>query len=232
MEDNVVENEVMDQASGQTPGAVSSGEQAQGSGDFITREEFVKELRKAQSQFDKAATSISTKVKAKLDQVEATLKYAGQEVTPEMRQALRQRIVEDALFEADQPSSPASANQPAQADRGDVGEINAAAFAMMKEAGIHIDENDPEAQSLDQTNAYKFFKSLEVAIEAKKQRLASSPKRTPTNLGGSGAPTPKATDQAYRDEMLANRGKGLEVARQIKAKYREAGVDVDRVSLT
>jgi hypothetical protein len=37
--------------------------------------------------------------------------------------------------------------------------------------------------------------------------------------------------QQYRQEMLANRGAGSQKGAEIKGKYRELGLDVDRVSI-
>lgn len=72
--------------------------------------------------------------------------------------------------------------------------------------------------------------------KAERERLAALKAKAESGdldtLGAApaGAVTLSAND--YKKEMLANRGKGMRKANEIKAKYRAAGIDVDRVSLT
>jgi hypothetical protein len=70
--------------------------------------------------------------------------------------------------------------------------IEAEAFDMMSEAGVYIDNIDPEASSIDYSTPYKYLKSVERAIQLKIERTQPElPNRltytTPTNLGSYGA---------------------------------------------
>lgn len=128
--------------------------------------------------------------------------------------------------------------QPAPA--ADAGQPNdePTAWAKQLEAvrGVALDESDPEAGMIDHTSADTFKDTYAAALLAKKHRIAQAnqPKptpaaATPTNAGGAGNPVPPATEDDYRREMLANRGKGAALT-LIKEKYRKLGIDVDQVS--
>jgi len=140
------------------------------------------------------------------------------------------------------PSPDTSKGTPAQATQGEqvIDPVTADGWQMMKDAGVQINEHDPEAQLLSQARTPReYFTAIETAIEAKRQRTSTetpaeqsaTPQRTPTNLGGSGAPTPKATEEDYKKEMYAARGQGPRKGREIKDKYRKLGVEVDVIVL-
>ena len=139
------------------------------------------------------------------------------------------------------PASEASSDTPARAPQGgpEVNPVTADGWRMMEEAGVKIQEDDPEAKMLLQARTPReYFSAIESAIEAKRQRTSKEPEessatppRTPTNLGGSGAPTPKATVDDYKQEMYAARGLGPRKGREIMKKFRDLGVPVDTVVL-
>lgn len=164
----------------------------------LTQEEFERRLKeaedralaRAQSLFDKG----QTKVRARLDQLEQSLK--GVQIAPEEREKLRQQVINAALTEEDappQPSAPAAGQtaQPGQAapapEGQDLDPISTEALRMMTAAGVVIEDDDPEAKTIDQSSAYAFLRSVEAAIEAKRRRTAP---RTPTSLGGAGSHNP------------------------------------------
>ena len=144
-------------------------------------------------------------------------------------------------LQAPSPASEPSESKPAKAAKGEqvVDPVTADGWKMMEDAGVQINEHDPEAYALSQAKSPReFFAAIETAIEAKRQRTSTepeeqgaTPQRTPTNLGGIGAPTPKATEDDYKIEMYAARGQGALKGREIKDKYRKMGVPVDTVIL-
>lgn len=85
-----------------------------------------------------------------------------------------------------QPSTPARQEQP-QA----VHPVIAVAQQMMSEAGITLEDSDPENSLVDQktTNPAVFLASIQAAIDAKarRQAAAGTPARIPS-LGGNGRP--------------------------------------------
>lgn len=167
-----------------------------------------KALRKAQSSTDKAIDSIFKKVQDDLRSLTQTIEFqrnSGIEVSPEQEQQLKQQLVTRALAgapESAQPSPPQEAPQKEEVDP-----VTAEAWRMMEEAGVLVDEDDPEAKLLNFSSPYKFLKSIESAIEAKKERISERPARTPTNVGGRGAPTNSIVDVTDHRELL-KRGLG------------------------
>lgn len=105
-------------------------------------------------------------------------------------------------------------------------------------------ENLKEESDVEFTNAElktiwpedKEYPNLEAAFNDirkaawKKVRQESVGTGAVVQEGGRRASRPDA-EKKYRDEMLAARGRGAAVGREIKAKYRKIGVDVDNVNL-
>ena len=141
-------------------------------------------------------------------------------------------------LQAEQAPAPEPSKKPAKVPKGEqeVDPVTADGWRIMDDAGVQIEKNDPEAALLAEARTPReYFLAVETAIETKRQRTSTEPKeeegatppRTPTNLGGSGAPTPKATVDDYKKEMYAARGQGAVKGREIKDKYRKLGVEVD-----
>lgn len=173
-------------------------------------------LRKAQSHNDKTVQRIESKI--------AQLQNAGVTVTPEQAAKLVQ--AEDAQQQQQSPSQPSPA-RPAQAQPKESGEAHPVlqvAAAMMEEAGIQIEETDPEFATIDlkTTSPRQFLKTVEAAIEAKQQRLqsAGSPARMPTLAGGgSGAGGKEAIlqelDRLNQHPTLQNKARRAELRNQL-----------------
>lgn len=160
-------------------------------------------FRRAQSLYSKGQAGFEKRVQADLKNLEKALdlqKKAGVTITPEQENSMRQQVINQAFMEDGQNTGqPNQGTAPAQAPEGEEvpnNPIEATAWQMMRDAGIDIYDEDPEFALVDQEteNAYAFLKSIETAIEAKRQRLAGSPAgqqqtRLPTNAGASGQPT-------------------------------------------
>ncbi len=152
-------------------------------------------FRRAQGLVSKADNRITEKVQAKLNALTETInmqKSAGIEITPMQEAALRNKVIADAYS---QEPPPTNAEPPAEPNPGDqnvaADPITAEAWRLMQAAGIIINDDDPEAEKLDQSSGYAFLRSIEAAIETKRQRIASTsmqaPGRTPTGAGATGA---------------------------------------------
>lgn len=166
-------------------------------------------FRRAQGLYDKRSEGIEKRVQTALEGLGNTLtalKANGLEITPEVEARLRAGELERALTapSASPPSTePGPAQDPGQEPDEEPGDpITAEAWTMMREAGVTIEPGDPEAKTLDNSSGYRFLKSVEAAIEAKRARLGGSPPGeatpsqpptppvAPTNLGGIGRHEP------------------------------------------
>jgi hypothetical protein len=213
------EQPVIPDASGQSAGQGTAQPQ------FVTLEQAQKlakdaadeAFKRAQSLYSKGQAGFEKKIQADLKNLEKALelqKKAGVVVTPEQENHLRQQVINQAFMADDQPPQQPSPEQtPAQADAGEEppDPVTASAWQMMEQAGVDILEEDPEFKQYVNTNtedAYVFLKSIEAAIAAKKQRLATQPQaqpqvRTPTNVGAGGGPPPITNDPRNLDALWA-----------------------------
>lgn len=172
-------------------------------------------FRRAQSLYSKGQAGFEKKVQADLKNLEKALdlqKKAGVSITPEQENHMRQQVINQAFMAEDQPNqADTTAGQPAQAgqDEEPPDPVTASAWAMMANSGVDILEEDPEyTQIVDRKtdDAYVFLRSIEKAIEAKRQRLAVQPQgqppsRTPTNAGAGGSLTNPVTNMTNLDEL-------------------------------
>lgn len=185
--------------------------------------------RKQQSARDKQEARIKKEIDARL----TALTEAQVELTPEQRVIL-ERKVRDQLSDQPAEEEPAPAQAQATEQPQSASDIDVLAAEIMQEYGVVLDEQDPEAESLKEKGLTRrqWLKRFEDACATKKERLAttSNPAASTVTIGGGS--TPGNHKKEYIDEMLANRGKGMKVAEQIKEKYRKLGVEVDTISLT
>ena len=154
-------------------------------------------FRRAQGLVSKADNRITEKVKQDLAALQGMItlqKSAGIEVTPMQEAQLRNQIIANAYSQGEPPLT--HTEQPAEpkpeAPSSEAADpITAEAWRLMQAAGIIINDNDPETEKLDQSSGYAFLRSIEAAIEAKRQRITSTsmqaPGRTPTGAGATGA---------------------------------------------
>lgn len=230
------------QGPGQVPAPASPpAEQPQGNAsqpEYITRQEAQRmaedaaeaAFRKAQGLLDKRSDGLLKKVQTDIRNIEQAIdlqKKAGIVITPEQEDKLKQQAYMRALSESEsapQPgegatssASPAPAGAPAAQPAAQVeplDPVSAEALNMMQVAGVSIEESDPEYQTIDQNSPYRFLKSVEAAIVAKKARLASNPQpsgaptRTPTNLGSTGVHNPNPNANIRDPRELYRRGFG------------------------
>jgi len=173
-------------------------------------------FRRAQSLYSKGQAGFEKKVQADLRNLEKALelqKKAGVTVTPEQENHMRQQVINQAFMDGDQPTQPAAPGaQPAQAGEGaeDIDPVTADAWRLMDEAGVTIEDDDPEVALLNQGSPYVFLKSIEAAIAAKRQRLGNTPQpqaqppRTPTNAGSGGSVGKQPADLKNLDAMWSD----------------------------
>jgi hypothetical protein len=196
---------------------------------LIVREETAKSYRALQSSQSKQEKRIKDFVQQQLSAAQAE----GQEVTPQLEKALTRAAREQLLSDSDdepaaqpaQVAAPKPAPQkldPSEAFSTEQGEI----FDVEP-----LNDSDPEAALLKGATDFKSWKRLVVqATQAKAERLAQSPtpptKPIPNAVGAAGVDTQASLTDAYKAEVLANRGKGYRVLDQIKDKYAKLGLDL------
>lgn len=157
----------------------------------LSREEVLKMVKEAEETAFRRAqgliTKTNTRIRERVGEIEQVLGKAGVTLDASQKAALVEQVTNQVSTE--EPSEPASLEPPPPADP-----ITQIASQMMKEAGVVVYEDDPEAKLIDMSNPYKFITSLPKAIEAKKARENTSSKttNTPGMAGGGTPPSPYA----------------------------------------
>jgi len=156
-------------------------------------QKLVKAFRAAQSDQAKREKAILLQVTAQVN----NLRGIGVELNDAQVQAMKQQALESQGEEEGTPA-PGQAQTPQSLSRGATTPaaapdpvadlVNAQVADLYQESGVTIEQDDPEASTLDMTNPVLFMKTLRNAVEAKKIRLETSPQaRIPAV--GRGTPT-------------------------------------------
>ena len=159
-----------------------------------TKESMNEFYRLQKQQMDKQESRIKKEVQTQID----SLKKIGVEVTDEMATSIENVKRQEIVTEFQNDGLPQEAGQQPTPDQSPNDPIIQAAMkevsALEKEFGFELDQSDPEASMIVHTSPFKFTKSYEKAMEAKKERLESEGKmpthplaQTPTS-GGGGTP--------------------------------------------
>lgn len=216
--------EVQQPGQADTP-AVVSNEPAQ---QYLTKEaaeSLIKDLTAKQFQ---AIQSMQAKqgerIKKEFDQRLAALQAAGLQVTPEQAQVIQQQTRQqfEQLESANEPAAQPGQQQP------DLDPINSAAIQMMDNAGVRIEDNDPELSLIDRTTDKPgiYLASVYEAIAKKKERMSrpgGSPASIPT-VAGRGSPSDLRTEFEAKKKKIA-RGDILSLT-NLQTEYRVMGLDI------
>jgi len=233
----------------------SQGETNPKTPEFVTKPEIQAMLteveqriaREAQSLMDKKLSKSEKKAQERIAALMTAVKNGDVEMSPEQLAAAKQRIAVESIT-ADEPASaaPQTEPQPAQVtQQSQQSDWQTAAYiAECLAAGLSEDnivvQDDPEAEMIDSKakTPREYFESVAKAAAAKAARLENREKegagaRLPgAGLTARGQASAESLTEQYKQEMLANRGKGYSVGAAIKEKYRKMGVSVDEVPLT
>lgn len=136
--------------------------------------------RQIQSLTDKAESRITKQVSEQLGQLDtqyADLKAAGIPVTDEMLQNAKAKVVQDSL--AVQASEAGDGAEPGTIPTDDPVNsfINARTQQLYQEYGLVVELDDPEAKAIDQSDPWKFLNTLEVQLQAKRERVGPEPEK-------------------------------------------------------
>lgn len=173
--------------------------------DFVTKAELDEFRRSLQSSTDKSIAAVKREVANQIKQIEQAYASAGIEITDEAKAKIKQKAIENVLLSPDdekQSPAPSTENAPGQARPAETQErmdpVTAEAHSYLQAAGVSIDESDPEYKLIEQTSPGKFLRSVQAAINAKRERIgeplfdfdemkpAGTTPRLPTNIGGKG----------------------------------------------
>lgn len=155
----------------------------------VVQTEVTKAFQTAQSMQSKMEDRIKKEMQARID----ALTSAGIQVTETQKQQLeqqtRKQIVEVETSQAS-PIAPSQGVQPAN-DEGTLDPISQEAHRMMKEAGVELYTDDPEAAMVvhDQ-GIYRFLETTAAAIGAKKTRQSQNNNPLSRMPAGSGPQKP------------------------------------------
>jgi hypothetical protein len=198
---------------------------------LIVREETAKSYRALQSSQSKQEKRIKDFVQQQLSAAQAE----GQEVTPQLEKALTRAAREQLLSDSDDEP----AGQPAQvaAPKPAQQKLDPTEAFSTEQGEIYdvepLNDSDPEAATLKGAQSLKEWKRLVVeATRAKAERIRAEPPKTkpiPNAVGAAGVDTQASLTDAYKTEMLANRGKRA-ACEAIQQKYTKLGLDIERVS--
>jgi len=204
MSDQVQGNDTNGGASQTVPGqAQQSGSTQPG---YVTLEQYNQGIEALKSEIKKNYQGVQSKVdrsrsqiREELNQFAARLKEMGIELTPEQK---RQYVTDRLIETLDTPSEPEAPGQvqlqPERDGRTPLQiKVEEEVESMLVQAGITIEEDDPEAANIvkaQKGTVYEYLRAWDTALQAKKVRLSKTPRgteelagRLPT-LSGSGTP--------------------------------------------
>jgi len=151
---------------------------------------------------DRAIQSARDKQEARINQRFASLESAfaatGVTLTDAQRSALQRQAAQEVARE-ESPSSASQGAPQAEPEAAPSKEVQAA-WAVMEDEGIDIDQADPEADMIDWSSPAKARRTTLAAIDAKRARMARG--RNPVVGGGPG--TSKAALERELQELIAH----------------------------
>lgn len=228
----------------ETPSQQPEGNGEENQPKFVTEDILNQKLeelsRKVQSSRDSALSTFDKRIKQRVEQVEKDIeawRKAGVNITPEQEQQRRLEAMQQAMLDNSDADSPSGQREPASSQQPQediVREVNAWAAQKVQQAGITLEQSDPEIVLLDQSSPEAFKQSFTQALYQKRVRTGETQgppaqARIPSMAQGSTKPPTKA-EQKFLEEYKAAKGKGTGYAREIRDKYRQAGVDVDSLA--
>lgn len=165
--------------------------------------------RQIQSLSDKAESRITKQVNEQLGQLDtqyADLKAAGIPVTDEMLKDAKAKVVQDSLAAQASEAGDGKEAVPTGDPVNDF--INARTQQLYQEYGLVVEQEDPEAKAIDQSDPWKFLNTLEAQLQVKKDRVGADPEKvadpakTMPALGTGGSATNPIANITDPDELL------------------------------
>lgn len=160
---------------------------------ILTKEDVLQVVQEAMHAFSRqeqsARDKLEARIKTEFERQMGLLQKAGVQPTTEqveaLRNATRANVIEE---ERERVAKPAA--QPAE--QRPLDPISAEAQRIIRESGIQLLKDDPEAKTVDRSSPFAFLTSIAKAVEAKKarveaERTQAARAQTPM-MGGSATP--------------------------------------------
>ena len=228
-----------EQAEQQTQGGDDSAVQANNAQPEtpMTREEIFKMVDERSAMQFQAIQSMQKKTEERLKSEVANrlsaLQTAGVTLTPEQANKVYQETEKQFRDEAAALSQPAQVENPQSNPNNQPPRdpISQAAYEMMQEENVFIQQDDPEFSTIDTktTSRRVFLKSVDKAIEAKKERLARPrglPAASPSMSATGGNVGANTLEAQYNKEVSQIKRGDSNALLALKRKYREKGLPV------
>lgn len=200
------------------------GSTPQGASQFVTKEEATRLANEAAAKAFQTMQSMQAKqtnaLKEEVNRRLAVLEKAGIQLTPEQASVLQQETMSQMQTANVQPPQ-----EEQQSEQTFNDPVNAMAFQMQKDAGVFIERNDPEWNEINMTseNPWDFIKTLQSAIEKKRQRTTKEP--SPAGVPTLAAGTHTDLMKQYQVELAQHRGDPSSIT-TIQHKYRAMGLKI------
>jgi len=196
----------------------------------IVEEVSAKQFQALQSMQSKQEERLKREVSKRLE----ALQESGIQITPEQAKKVQEATIKQ-FKESDgdgqrQDAQPAYQNQPGD-NQPPMDPVSQAAYEIMKEENVFINEGDPELAIIDrQTTSRKLFlRSVDKAIEAKKERLSrprGTPAASPSMAATGGNVDANTLEAQYNKEYSQIKRGDSNALLRLKRKYREKGLAV------
>jgi len=211
-------------------GSLSAGEAKSSPANAQTIELVLKRLdrleRENQSQKDKGIVKLSNELAKTREQVEWIKKMLEKGLDED--EIVEKMAIKDLLRERSNNSEAEVGQSQKMIPKETAPVVDREAIARKLGIDVKSAEYIEIAGNEDDT---EFLTQLTDLVSSRKQSPMQPNPGAYMPTSPMGGALPKATPEQYINEMMAARGKGYDMARQIKEKYRKAGVDVDNIRL-
>ena len=167
-------------AQAQQPGAAGAETPA-----YITRQEAETLAQQAAEAVWRKAQGYADKSSSRLEQRVKELQGLLGPLTNEQRAQLEKTLTQPDGSQQAAGATPDAAGPAGGGQQATAEQVNAEAERIYREAGVALEENDPEAKLVDQSSPDRFLATLREATATKAKRVNGSPARMPF-LGAGG----------------------------------------------
>jgi hypothetical protein len=219
----------------------SQQEHADNRAAYVSRDELNQALedvrRQVQGLVDKNVSRVDRRIADANRRIEEYVKLgqsAGVQVTPEQLERMKDKVIREAFTASE---SDGDGNQEAQhgPQQQQINPIMQVAIKRLEKAGLNPEEVEkhPDFHVVDRKteDPDEFLSSINEFIEAakKRQEAGGSAAAVPGEVARGGSTGGHLADK-YIEEIMAARGQGAHVGKEIRERYRKMGVDVDSVA--
>jgi hypothetical protein len=220
------------------PDQPSITEESKGTPQFLTREDadsLKKDIlttidetinRKTQSFSDKVSSRLEKSIADKLTSLKTTIDFqrsAGMEISPDVENALKQKVIADSYGQPLPPAEPTPALPTTNQQVSIAQYVDDTVVELEKTMGVGLVKSDPEAATLDSSSPQKFIATYTKALAAKKSRETPPPPAgSNVPIMGGGSNTGLAGQ--YQSELAKIKQGDVNALIDLKSKFRKQGL--------